>query len=67
MLFRDKVGNLIEINKKDYKNDILYYRKIIEIYKLNMNKNENSFSSNNIIENDKSTYTKDLIESVIKL
>ena len=31
MLFRSINGNLIEINKYDYKNDQLYYEKIMEI------------------------------------
>ena len=38
MLFRSINGKLIEINKYDYKNDQLYYEKIMEImfnYQLN--------------------------------
>ena len=31
MLFRTIHGDLIEINKYDYKNDKLYYQKIMEI------------------------------------
>lgn len=31
MLFRTANGELIEINKYDFKNDKLYYQKIIEI------------------------------------
>jgi hypothetical protein len=31
MLFRTITGELIEINKYDYKNDKLYYEKILEI------------------------------------
>jgi len=31
MLFRNMNGQLIEINKNDYVNDILYYQKIIKI------------------------------------
>ena len=33
MLFRDVNGNLIELNRYDFKNDKLYYQKIIEIKK----------------------------------
>jgi hypothetical protein len=33
MLFRLKNGQLIEINKLDFKNDVLYYKKIMEIKK----------------------------------
>ena len=33
MLFRDINGNLIELNRYDFKNDNLYYQKIIEIKK----------------------------------
>ena len=33
MLFRTSTGDLIEINKYDYKNDKLYYEKIVEIKK----------------------------------
>lgn len=31
MIFRTITGELIEINKYDFKNDILYYQKIMEI------------------------------------
>jgi hypothetical protein len=30
MLFRDAQGKLIEINKYDYKNDYIYYKKILK-------------------------------------
>jgi len=33
MLFRTITGNLIEINKYDFKNDKLYYQRIMEIKK----------------------------------
>jgi hypothetical protein len=33
MLFRDINGNLIELNRYDFKNDKLYYQKIMEIKK----------------------------------
>jgi hypothetical protein len=31
MLFRDHDGNLVEINRMDYKNDSIYYKKIESI------------------------------------
>lgn len=31
MLFRDINGNLIELNRYDFKNDKVYYQKIMEI------------------------------------
>lgn len=31
MLFRDHEGNLVEINRMDYKNDAIYYKKIESI------------------------------------
>ena len=33
MLFRDINGKLIELNRYDFKNDKLYYQKIMEIKK----------------------------------
>jgi hypothetical protein len=33
MLFRDVNGNLIELNRYDFKNDKVYYQKIMEIKK----------------------------------
>ena len=43
MLFRDSNGNLIELNRYDFKNDKLYYQKIMEIKQLftKLNKNQN--------------------------
>ena len=37
MLFRDANGNLVEINRQDFKNDELYYQKIMELYTLSKN------------------------------
>jgi hypothetical protein len=31
MLFRDESGNLVIINRSDYKNDAIYYKKIASI------------------------------------
>jgi hypothetical protein len=42
MLFRTSDGRLIEIKKYDYKNDKLYYEKILEIKK-NIPKLEKGF------------------------
>ena len=51
MLFRDINGNLIELNRYDFKNDKLYYQKIMEIKKqfTKSNKNEQSNYSNYVI------------------
>jgi len=53
MLFRDINGNLIELNRYDFKNDKLYYQKIMEIKKqfTKSNKNEQSNYSNYVINN----------------
>ena len=47
MLFRSINGELIEINKYDFKNDKLYYQKIIEIKKhFTKINNNNNFELN---------------------
>ena len=53
MLFRDINGNLIELNRYDFKNDKLYYQKIMEIKRqfTKSNKNEQSNYSNYVINN----------------
>ena len=53
MLFRDINGNLIKLNKYDFKNDTLYYQKIMEIKKqfTKSNKKEQSNYSNYVINN----------------
>ena len=40
MLFRTMDGKLIEINKYDFKNDKLYYQKIMSLYYFNSLKKE---------------------------
>jgi len=57
MLFRNSSGLLVEINKKIYKNDQLYYTKISEIKGLNIttNTNTNTKISLDTIENKYST------------
>jgi hypothetical protein len=51
MIFRDNNGNLIELNRYDFKNDKLYYQKIMEIKKqfTKSNKNEQTNYSNYVI------------------
>jgi hypothetical protein len=53
MIFRNSKGQLVEINKYDYSNDMIYYEKIMniqkEIAKCNSSKNsivKNIFSDN---------------------
>ena len=59
MLFRNSSGLLVEINKKTYKNDQLYYTKISEIKGLNITTNTNTNTNTKIsldtIENKYST------------
>jgi hypothetical protein len=49
MLFRDINGNLIEVNRYDFKNDKLYYQKIMEIKKQFTKSNKDSNYSNYVI------------------
>jgi hypothetical protein len=46
MIFRKKDGTLVEIKRYDYKNDIIYYQKIMELYKLNLNNNPPELNNN---------------------
>jgi hypothetical protein len=52
MLFRDSNGNLIELNKYDFKNDKAYYQKIMEIKKQFTKSNKPQYSnySNYVIQ-----------------
>jgi hypothetical protein len=53
MIFRNIDGNLLEINKFDYKNDYLYYKKILEL-KLSfskLNQINNSYNYSNYLIN----------------
>lgn len=42
MLFRKSNGELVEINKHNYKNDKIYYQTIMEIKKLFLQEKQNS-------------------------
>jgi hypothetical protein len=42
MLFRTANGELVQINRYDFKNDKMYYEKIMEIKKQFINKNKSS-------------------------
>ena len=46
MLFRTASGEIIEINKYDFKNDKLYYLKIMELKKT-FTKSEKTFQNKN--------------------
>jgi hypothetical protein len=39
MLFRKKDGTLVEINRYDYKNDEIYYQKVVDLINEKTNKN----------------------------
>ena len=56
MIFRNIDGILIEINKMDYKNDNLYYKKILELKlpfsklnQINRSYNYSNYLINNVI------------------
>lgn len=53
MLFRNAQGKLVEINRYDYKNDHIYYKKILQL--------------KNLINNDPKefNYSKILIQNII--
>lgn len=50
MLFRDSNGNLVELNRYDFKNDKLYYQKIMEIKQLFTKSNKNQNYSDYVIK-----------------
>ena len=61
MLFRNSDGYLVEINRHDYKNDYIYYNKIMKIkHVLNTNTNIND---TNIAKN---TYSKQAISRLLE-
>jgi len=45
MLFRQNDGTFIEINRLDYKNDTLYYSKIMELKRNSLVQNLNAMES----------------------
>jgi hypothetical protein len=45
MLFRDINGNLIELNRYDFKNDKAYYQRIMEIKSQFTKSNKNCYST----------------------
>lgn len=51
MLFRDSNGNLIELNRYDFKNDKLYYQKIMAIKHLFTKSNKSQNYSDYVIQN----------------
>ena len=51
MLFRDINGKLIELNRYDFKNDKLYYQKIMEIKYLFTKSNKTQNYSDYVIQN----------------
>lgn len=59
MIFRDINGKLVEINRHTFKNDNLYYEKIMQI-KNNKSNNE----MNDLLQN-KETYSNNLINKII--
>jgi hypothetical protein len=50
MLFRDTNGNLVELNRYDFKTDKLYYQKIMEIKQLFTKSNKNQNYSDYVIQ-----------------
>jgi hypothetical protein len=55
MLFRKANGDLIEINKNECKNDIIYYKKIM-----------NAKCSNNNLLKESNSYTQKLLVSLLE-
>lgn len=46
MLFRTKQGKIVEINRRDYSTDTLYYSKIVKIKKNNNDEEVSKYSDN---------------------
>ena len=70
MIFRDCSGKLIEINKLDFKNDKLFYKKIIEIKDPSLFNDLNNNNSNcniklNGEKNNCNNYSNYLINKMI--
>ncbi len=63
MIFRDCSGKLVEINKLDFKNDKLFYKKIIEIKYPNLLNDLNN--NNTILNNTSHNHSNYLINKMI--
>jgi hypothetical protein len=64
MIFRNADGNLIIINKNDYINDVVYYEKIIKLYK-NKKYNLTQSNTNNTNNNYLTKYSHNIINQLI--
>jgi len=53
MIFRNIDGILVELNRFDFKNDYLYYKKILELKQFfsKSNQNNNSYNYSNFLIN----------------
>jgi hypothetical protein len=60
MLYRDKIGNIIIINRCDYKNDHIYYKAIMDL-KRGIHKD-----FNNVIENAPKDTNRDLCKTFLQ-
>jgi len=60
MLFRKKDGTLVEINRYDYKNDEIYYQKVVELINEKPTKNNSKNTLNFFVvdKNDDFSNTK---------
>ena len=60
MIFRDLSGNLLTVNNNDFKNDNLYYTKVLSIYnfKTACSVYSESLISNVLFKGNKETYQK---------
>jgi len=66
MLFRNKEGNLIEINKYDYKNDIIYYNKIMNNNnQIKTTEETKETKTGQTIKTEPTFYTNEIIENII--
>jgi hypothetical protein len=67
MLFRNKEGLLVEINKYDCKNDSIYYSKISQVKNLlNTNFGEKEEKNNNDDEIVFTSYSNKLVKGLIE-
>ena len=66
MLFRNKDGILVEINRYDFKNDEIYYQKIMDLYRLNVNDNIENKNKNSNENNEKNMIINPSIERILQ-